>query len=328
MNPAFVAGLPRNELMLQGLDLARLRGAEVGPLDRPLVRKNQGRVFYVDHCDTAALKARWSTDPGVDVARLHVDAVWGTLTLRQALDSAGAYDDAPGLDYLVASHVIEHVPDLVTWLREVGDALAAEGRLRLAVPDKRYTFDLLRRTSALSEVLDAHVRQRRVPAGSRILDFALHMVPVDAGAVWRNEVRPDQLVHGYTPADAIALARDAEQNGTYHDVHCWVFTPASFVELMVELCRCGLLDFGCEWIVPTAPGDMEFFVAMRREGDAAKARESWQRAAASLASIDGTPTNDPSRSTPATDPIVRTVAPAGWAWRRLMHRMRVMLAGR
>ncbi len=47
-------------------------------------------------------------------------------------------------DLLVASHVIEHVPDLITWLREIASVLKPTGQARLAIPDRRYTFDLLR----------------------------------------------------------------------------------------------------------------------------------------------------------------------------------------
>lgn len=268
--------LPRAEQILLGLNLGCQVGAEVGPLDRPLVSKESGTVYYIDHCDTAALKARWVSDKSIDVSALHVDAVWGTRTLREALAQVGAFEGRSGLDYVVASHVVEHVPDLVTWLQEVHDVLSIEGTLRLIVPDKRYTFDIKRRTSSLTDVLAAFVRKRRVPSASRVLDFALNMVQVDIATAWRGELDLDGLTRGYSDQQAMELALDAEQNGTYHDVHCWVFTPRSFVELMAELARCELLGFACDWIVPTAPDTFEFFVSMGPEPDFAKALASWQ----------------------------------------------------
>ena len=75
----------------------------------------------------------------------------------------------------------------------------------------------------------------------------------------------DELKRGITDQQALELARDAEENGTYLDVHCWVFTPQSFVELMMQLARCGLLEFSCDWLVPTARNSFEFFVCMRPE---------------------------------------------------------------
>lgn len=270
---------PREAHLLRGLDLRASVGAEIGPLDRPVVAKARGEVHYVDHCDTAALKARWASDPGVDVDALHVDAVWGRLTLRQALADASAFTHAAGgLDYVIASHVVEHVPDLVSWLAEVHAVLAAHGHLRLAVPDRRYTFDYLRRTSTLAEVLDAHVRQRRTPSASRVLDFALNMVHVDCGQAWRGVLVPSALVRGYSDEAAIALARSAEDTDAYHDVHCWVFTPHAFATLMAQLARCHLLAFACEWLVPTAPDTYEFFASLRPEADHARVVRSWEAA--------------------------------------------------
>jgi hypothetical protein len=173
--------------MLDGIATGCARGIEVGPLDKPLVAKADGPVFYVDHCSTEELKARWSTDRTVDVARLHVDAVWGRASLRAALDRAGVLrgrDDH--MDSLLASHVVEHVPDLVTWLREVASVLGSGGTARLAVPDKRYIFDYLRRPTELAEVLDAFARQRRPPSGSRVLKGTYHGVHCWVPASWAS----------------------------------------------------------------------------------------------------------------------------------------------
>jgi hypothetical protein len=244
-------------------------------LHRPLVPRDRHRVFYVDHCDTEALKARWASDPSVDTAALHVDAVWGQGTLREALAAAGALQRGP-LDYVIASHVIEHVPDLIGWLKEVVDVLGPRGVLRLAVPDRRYTFDLLRRETVATDVLSAWIRRRRVPDASRVLDFALNMVHVDVGQAWAGTLQRDSLQRAFTDEQAIALAQDAERQGTYHDVHCWVFTPDSFLALMQRLVALGVLDLACEWITPTARWQYEFMVSLRPEPHRPLALASWR----------------------------------------------------
>lgn len=273
----------RRDRILEGMRLERAVGAEIGPLDRPLIGRADGSVYYVDHCDTATLRGRWSTDPAVDVSKLQVDAVWGQRTLREALEEAHAFDLRPdGLDYVVASHVIEHVPDLVSWLHEVWAAVSPSGAVRLAVPDRRFTFDFLRRTSSLTDVLDAFVAKRRTPGSSRVLDFALHLADVDCGAAWRGEVTVHNTRPKYSLAAALSLAEDALRNGTYHDVHCWVFTPSSFAELMLALCERDCLAFACEWLKPTEPDTFEFFVSLRPESDATVAARSWQQASEAL----------------------------------------------
>lgn len=272
----------RKEKLLAELSIGESVGAEIGPLHNALIAKSDGTVFYVDHCDTETLQARWSSDKSVDVTRLHVDAVWGARTLRAAIDESALANEiglrGRRLDYVVASHVVEHVPDLITWFSEIESVLAREGTVRLAVPDRRYTFDYLRHTSTLTDVVDAFVRGRRVPSGSRVFDFALNMVHVDCGKAWAGELDRDELVHGYTVQQALELARDAESNGTYHDVHCWVFTPTSFAELFCALAAAGLLKFSCDRIITTSRDEFEFFVWMQPCDDPIQVTDSWRLA--------------------------------------------------
>lgn len=270
----------RREKMLQGIDLDSMKGIEVGPLDKPLIEKSHGKVWYVDHCDTEELRRRWSADTRIDVARLHVDAVWGDRTLASSVSAAALANGEgwTGADYLVASHVIEHVPDLIAWLNEVEAALIAGGLVRLAIPDKRYTFDYLRATTALADTLVEHLRRRRKPSSSRILDFTLNAAYVDCAEAWGCRIDASALKRMYTDEDAIAIARDAEENNAYHDVHCWSFTPDSFAFLMEKLCELALTSLECEWIIPTMQNDLEFFVGMRRNENPQECRESWRHA--------------------------------------------------
>ncbi len=274
----------RREKMLDGLALSRLTGAEIGPLHNPLVSKAEGHVIYVDHLDTESLRKAWAQDKAVDVSKIHVDAVWGAQTFQEAIAAyaraAGEPSESLALDYVVASHVIEHVPDLVTWLQEIRSILKPSGEVRLAVPDRRFTFDYLRRTSDLAHVLSAYLSRARVPSPQCILDFGLNMAAVDCAAAWRGEVDGAALKRSYTFHDAMTFARDALENDTYHDVHCWVFTPASFASICVDLTRHGLLDFACTTFHDTAFNEFEFFVSLRVCGDVAERIESWQRMAA------------------------------------------------
>ncbi len=266
----------RRDKILSGIDLRASTGAEIGPLHQPLVLKSQSDVKYVDHCDTETLKKRWETDPNVDTSTLHVDAVWGKNTLREALVECMPSGSAIQLNYVVASHVIEHVPDLITWLKEIHAVLRADGTLRLAIPDRRFTFDYLRRTSNLTDVLEAYVLKRRVPGASRVLDFTLNMADVDCGKAWDGKIVKSELVKKYPLADAMALAMDAERNGTYHDVHCWVFTPESFAELCCEMAEADQLNFECERFVQTEHNQFEFFVGMRPSDSKTKIVGSWK----------------------------------------------------
>jgi hypothetical protein len=262
--------MDRVEKLLTGVDLKKARAMEIGALDKPVVPPTSPGVFYVDFLDTDGLRHRYRDDPGVDVGKIvDVGGVWGAQTLAEA---AG---DAAPVDVVVASHVLEHVPDLVTWLAEVESVLSESGSLRLALPDRRFTFDYLRKETEPACVLSAYLAKARVPQPRQVLDFALNMAEVDCGRAWSGTLDPGKLKHGYRPEDAFGLAAAAAA-GAYHDVHCWVFTPASFARLMAELGRLGCVRFACEQFHDTEPNTFEFFVALRKSGNVTEVVTSWE----------------------------------------------------
>ncbi|MBA3780525.1 MAG: methyltransferase domain-containing protein [Nocardioides sp.] len=84
---------------------------------------------------------------------------------RRLLTHRGRRHDAharrgtrPGGPYAwgIASHVIEHIPDLVGWLAQLADVVADDGVLVLAVPDKGYGFDAHRPLTTVGQILAAH----------------------------------------------------------------------------------------------------------------------------------------------------------------------------
>jgi SAM-dependent methyltransferase len=262
----------RRNRILRGLNIQNSVGVEIGPLCWPLVKRSDGgSIIYVDHADTPHLQQKYKNDPHVDVTEIvDVDAVWGQNTLHEAI--RGRY-----VDYVVASHVVEHVPDLVTWLRELGAVLKPTGEVHLVVPDRRFTFDYFRRESGLPEVLTSYIERARVPHPYSILDYGLNAVDVNTRDAWEKRIDVSSCRKHHTWEGALHLARDSLENGTYHDVHCWVFTPRSFARLIRELCQMNLLDFACEGFCDTAKNDIEFSVVLRRSRDREYVADSWLR---------------------------------------------------
>ena len=260
----------RRAAVLAGLDLATARGLEVGALHSPIVPRDRSRVSYVDWADTVTLRKKYEHDPAVDVASIvDVDYLWA----GQAGLAGIVGDDK--FDFAVASHVVEHVPDLVTWLAELSSVLAPGGEIRLVVPDRRFTFDYRRAETRSSEVLEAWIEQRRVPSARATLDMLLNYATVDHAAVWRGERPAPPRGPVDNPAHWLMVARQCEAQTAYHDVHAWVFTPRSFAVLMSELIEFDVLRLGCSLFRDTQEGQLDFLVGLKPCTDRDEAMRGW-----------------------------------------------------
>ncbi|MGZ4715165.1 MAG: class I SAM-dependent methyltransferase [Acidimicrobiales bacterium] len=257
-------------------------GLEIGPLYTPRFPRSRYQVRYVDHASTDDLRQKYATDAfmadHLDEI-VDVDFVWsGGAPL---LDVVG---EAAPFDWVFASHVIEHAPDMIGWLREVGSVLAEGGRLCLAIPDKRLCFDVNRDLTTMADLVDAHLRGLSAPGFRQIYDFHSRIIEVDAAALWagtadyrgtwRTDLDPDEW--------AYELCLKAQQTGEYVDGHCQVFTPGSFLDIYARLVALGLIDYRIGAFHPSVWGTIEFRVVLEKLPASMPADE---RRATQLASI-------------------------------------------
>jgi len=255
----------RSEKILSQVNLPREIGVELGPLTKPIVPRTAGTIYYADHRSTAELRRKYAEHGQkglVDLDALaEVDLVVADQTLREALG-----DRAP-VDYVVASHVIEHLPDPITWLREIAECLREGGHLCLAIPDKRFTFDHFRRCSATRELVECHLRRETQPTVGQVFDHVARAAQVDPSEIWRGKVGARVPIDGHTPTRALELARQVAAAPAYHDVHCTVYTPHSFCEILRDLMELDLVPYDVAAFEPTARGDAEFFATLRKRGN-------------------------------------------------------------
>ncbi|SFS19315.1 hypothetical protein SAMN05216570_3982 [Dyella sp. OK004] len=264
--------MDRRGKLLQGIDIAHVVSVEIGALCHPMIKREDGQVIYVDHDDQAALRKHYVNDPNVDVdAIVQVDAVWGDQSLSQIIPQR--------VQCVVACHVIEHVPNLIGWLREVRSILDQMGELRLIIPDRRFTFDFLRADSRIEDVAYAHLMNARVPLAHRVLEYVVNVAKVDCYKAWSTNLLEADLERHHTLQHAMVCAKQSSE-GAYHDIHCWVFTPKSFALLMADLCEHGLMEFECSMFHDTEPFTGEFFSGLRYCDDQERAIHSWRGAAA------------------------------------------------
>ena len=262
--------MSKRHKMLEGIDLRQEKGIEIGALAAPIVTKAESDIRYVDWTDQDSLKAKYAGDPNVTTDNIvPVDAIWGDKSLKESLLGE------TGFGYVIASHVIEHVPDMIGWLNEIAEVLRPGGRLTLAIPDRRFTFDYVRQNTRVGDLIDAWLRRNRRPAPSSVYDFHANTVVVDPGTAWTGALDRNTLANYTDKRSAMAITRDAF-DGTYHDVHCWVFTPASMFRIMADLVELDLLPYRCARFYPPEHGSIEMFLILERTDDRAEALESFR----------------------------------------------------
>jgi hypothetical protein len=294
----------RRGYILAAIDTRHQRGLEIGALCRPVVRPGEGPIVYADHLDTAGLRAKYANDPNVDGAAIvPVSYVLDGRPLAEVVAERR-------FEYVIASHVIEHLPNPVRWLKEVAAILEEGGVLSLVIPDKRYTFDCRRENTRPADWLAAYYDDRQRPSFVEVLDHVTETTAADTAALWRDREVPLPPLH---PGIIASLNDDTLRH--YHreladglglDVHCHVFTPTSFFRILHRLIEFGVFDYRVVAFFPTPPGELEFFVSLQRmPGEMLAA----QRREAQLASIPPASAHDhPTASDAAPGISGRTAA--------------------
>ncbi|MGD9971476.1 MAG: class I SAM-dependent methyltransferase [Desulfatirhabdiaceae bacterium] len=229
---------------------------EIGALDCPTYSKSDGYVKYLDYASKLIMakkadgNSRYQIDKIVDV-----DYVCATLEYSKFIQEK--------FDLIIANHVIEHIPDTIRWLNEIHHVLVPGGKLFLSVPDKRYTFDIVRRNTTFVDMLRNYNNSVKKPDFYHILEHFYYHKSVTAQDVWNNKHLDKVKQYRFDPETAVAVA-EKHAKDDYADVHCHVFTSDSFKELMDILIRLKRIDFQVIEITEPEKMQNEFYVVMAR----------------------------------------------------------------
>jgi SAM-dependent methyltransferase len=224
---------------------------EIGPFDRPWL--SGPSVHYFDVLPQEGLKAKAATEPNRNpdgCPFIHYVSSTGDLSIVQ--DEFAT---------IFSSHCIEHQPDLIHHLREVGRLLRRGGHYYLIVPDKRFCFDHFLRESEFAEVQVA--KGRSLHTEKAVSEHALQTTHNVNILHWLG-------FHGHRATeDPQAQARSEEsikrtREGEYVDVHAWQFTPASFQTLVQKLYENGEIDLEPTQVHNTGFGRIEFMAVLTR----------------------------------------------------------------
>lgn len=246
MNPkeAAPAG-SRQDALLSGLT-PHSRIVEVGASFSPLAPKSTGwNTCVVDHDTRENLVAKYAS-ARVELAAIEeVDIVWQSGALHEAFPAT----QLGTFDAVIVSHVMEHIPDLIGFLRSCQLLVNATGLLVFALPDKRWCFDVFRPISLAGDALLAHHDARRTHSPAVLFNEVAYSVTLGGKPGWAVGEPARELSFAHPPGKAIEVFQDVlSDNRTYRDAHAWQFTPASFQLMLLDLAQSGACDWRLDWV--------------------------------------------------------------------------------
>jgi len=225
---------------------------EIGPFCNPLLRGANVSYFDVLPQDELIARAR-SIGLGLDPGGVpYIDYVSAAIDLS-IVDRH--------FDVVVSNHCLEHQPDLVGHLQEVGKLLSPGGAYFVLVPDKRYCFDHFIPPSSLAEVIIARREQRKVHTLRSLIEHRALGTHNDSLRHWRGDhgVMFDNLEQRLEAA----LQEFDEAGGGYIDVHAWYFTPDSASTIIRVLQEMRLSPMTVHRVYTTRYGADEFWMILR-----------------------------------------------------------------
>ncbi len=246
----------RKEKILQYIDKSGL-GLEIGPSHRPIAPKKDGyRVQILDHMSREQLMAKYK-EHGVDIDSIEeVDFIWQGERYLELTGSAKQYE------WIIASHVIEHTPDLIGFLNDCDTVLKDDGVISLAVPDKRYCFDHFRPLAGISTIIDGHTQELVDHTQGTVAEYYLNVVSRSKEIAWACGAVGDYKFL-YSHNEALQKIKQAAEDDAYVDVHAWCFVPHSFRLMIRDLFDLGFIPFkevgfhsteGCEFFITLGRG--------------------------------------------------------------------------
>lgn len=255
-------------------------GLEIGPCHSPIAPKSEGfDVEILDYTDEVTLRGKYTdlecesvnkkatqgfistiSKSGVkfDVDAIEkVDYIWKGEGFSEITGKENYYD------WVIASHVIEHTPDLITFLNSIEDILKSNGVLSLAIPDKRFCFDYFRPLTGLGQVVDSHFEEKDIHSPGQVAEHYMYACNKGGRTGWNHLHQGEfKLQHSFSVAKK--LMDHVRSSTEYHDIHSWCFTPASFRLMVHDLNQLGmtrLKEVGFE----SGMGH-EFYISLSKKG--------------------------------------------------------------
>lgn len=251
------------------------RVLEIGPLTDPLTTGEN--VFYADVRSTDGVKEAYKNDDEVDIDSIvHIDYVIGKSYTE-------TFKDVEKFKYIVLSHVIEHIPDIISYFLDISNILEDDGKIIMLIPDCRYTFDYYRNPSSFANMYDVYKNGKKSLLPVFLDAYSNKIIMNNSFKLWNSRKYLD-LEKESNPQEVLDRLKNI-LNQEYPTTHYWTFTDFSFLKILQDLTIFNLFNFKVTEFYPTNYPKHEFGIILELDKDLVKSNEQTQKEYQNLHSL-------------------------------------------
>ena len=233
-----------------------MRGIEFGPSYSPLFPKKEGfNCISVDHACKKELIEKYKKWEVPTELIEEVDLIFDGTPIDQILTNNS-------FDYIVASHVFEHLPDPISFLNSMGRLLKEKGVLLLAIPDKRFCFDLVKPLTSPGLLIESYLNKKKEHSLGQNIDAILFHCKRNESNAFPGQTGFKNIKPNDSFEKLIHEVNKLKNKNVFIDIHAWCFTPSSFISNIKILSQMNFIE-SLE-IKDFRSNDFEFFCEFRK----------------------------------------------------------------
>lgn len=238
---------------------------ELGPLNRCLLDRSKFKnYFFGDIRSTEEIKELYKGNEYLEKTGLKVD-IDSVINIDFVIKSTykETFKNIEKFDYVIVSHVLEHIPNLLFFFKDIQNVLKPDGELIILYPDRRFCFDALRTDTYFSDVYDVYINEGKNTA-RRVLDFFTNVLSENNPRnFWSTgtDILFNKVDRDYKKN--LKLYKNTTLGQTEGDVHYWPFSDYAFLKFLLEAKNYELLPFSIKKFIPTQVNTQEFLIVLK-----------------------------------------------------------------
>lgn len=240
---------------------------EFGPLIRPLgSKRDYPNIYFADVKSTEEVKQLYASNDYLNATGITVD-INSIVEIDYVIKDSytKTFKNEKKFDVAYLSHVIEHMPDIISFFKDIVNILKDDGKLVLIYPDARYCFDHFRNGTTFIDAYDVY--KTKAVNNKAVFDFTYNVIHENTEAFFWNSKDIQKKLPKNEFKTALKSSEESKRGVLPDDVHFWPFSDYQFIKFLYDMDRAGLLDFEICDFHETQYNTQEFMIVLTPKKD-------------------------------------------------------------